>query len=72
MESSSPEELLIAELGAIDLHHGVHSADPPCTELEVFGTRLTDAAKQALVAYGFAEFHENSTGFTAIRCQLAT
>ena len=72
MESSSPEELLIAELASIDLHHGEHSADPPYTELEVLGTRLTDAARQALAAYGFAEFHENSTGFTAIRCEPAT
>ena len=71
-ESSSADELLIAELDSIDLHHGVHSADPPYTELEVLGARLTDTAKQALAAYGFAKFHENSIGFTAIRCEPAT
>lgn len=67
MESSTPEELLIAELDSIDLHHGAYSADPPYVALEVLGTRLTDSAKQALAAYGFTEFQENSTGFTAIR-----
>jgi hypothetical protein len=71
-QSSSPDELLIGELDSIDLHHGVHSADPPYTQLEVLGTQLTDTAKRALAAYGFAEFHENSTGFTAIRCEPAT
>jgi hypothetical protein len=72
MESSSPEQLLIAELDTIDLHHGAYSADPPYGVLEVFGTRLTEHAKHALRAYGFAEFHEESTGFTAFRSEPAT
>lgn len=67
MESSSPEELLIGKLDSIDLHHGVNSTDPPYCVLEVVGTRLTNVAKDALVAFGFEEFRENSTGFTAIR-----
>ena len=72
MESSSPEELLIEELDSIDLHHGAHSADPPYTVLEILGTRLTDRAKDALAVWGFAEFHEHSTGFTAYRRESAT
>jgi hypothetical protein len=72
VESSSPEELLIAELDSIDLHHGPYSADRPYTVLEILGTRLTDSAKQALAEYGFAKFQENPTGFTAIRCEPAT
>lgn len=72
MESSSPDELLIEELDSVDLHHGVHSADPPYAVLEVLGTQLTDSAKHALAAYGFEEFHENSTGFTAIRREPVT
>ena len=44
-ESSSADELLIAELDSIDLHHGVHSATTPYTELEVLGARLTDTAQ---------------------------
>ncbi len=72
MESSTPEELLIAELDSIDLHHGAYSADPPYAVLEVLGTRLTDSVKHSLAACGFEEFRENSTGFTAIRCEPAT
>ena len=67
MESSSPEELLIAELDSIDLHHGVYSADPPYAVIEVLGARLTDSAKHALAAYGFNEFQETPGGFAAIR-----
>jgi hypothetical protein len=40
--------------------------------LEVLGTRLTDSAKHALAAYGFEEFHENPSGFTAIRREPVT
>ncbi|HTS12932.1 MAG TPA: hypothetical protein VMH00_12500 [Candidatus Limnocylindrales bacterium] len=70
MEASSPEELLIAKLDSIDLHHGAHSADPPYAVLEVLGTRLTDRAKHALAAYGFDEFHEDPSGFRAMRLEL--
>lgn len=72
MESSSAEELLIAELDSINMHHGGYSADPPYTVLEILGTPLTDSAKDALAAYAFEEFHEDSTGFTAIRREPAT
>jgi hypothetical protein len=72
IESSSPEELLIEELDSIDLHHGTYSAKPPYAVLEVLGTRLTDSAKHALAAYGFEEFHENPSGFTAIRREPVT
>jgi hypothetical protein len=67
MEASNPEEMLIAELDAIDLHHGPHSADPPYTLIEVLGTALTDNAKNALAQYGFDNFQENSGGFIATR-----
>src|SRR5713226_8715809 len=33
----SPEQLLLSELETIDLHHGIYSADPPYTVLEVRG-----------------------------------
>jgi hypothetical protein len=67
MESSSPEEMLIARLDSIELHHGSHSADPPYTLMEVHGTPLTDDVRSGLAAYGFNEFQESSTGFTATR-----
>jgi hypothetical protein len=69
VDSSSPEDILLAELDSIDLHHGIYSADPPYTILEVLGTPLTARAKAELSAYGFNEFHSNSAGFTATRPQ---
>jgi hypothetical protein len=67
MEASSPEQMLIAELGAIELHHGPDSANPPFTLIEVLGTPLTDNTKNALIQYGFDNFQENSIGFIATR-----
>jgi hypothetical protein len=66
-DSSSPEDLLVAELDSIDLHHGSYSADPPYTAIEVLGTPLTERVRNELSAYGFNEFHTNSAGFTAQR-----
>jgi hypothetical protein len=66
-ESSSQEDLLVAELDTIDLHHGSQSANPPYTILEVVGTELTDRIKAELSQYGFDEFHPSSAGFCAVR-----
>ena len=38
----SAENALINNLGTIDLHHGVYSADPPYTVIEVIGTVITE------------------------------
>jgi len=65
--SLSPEELLLSHLDTIELHHGSHSADPPYTVIEVFGTQLTANAKNVLSEYGFTVFQVTSTGFTASR-----
>ena len=64
---SRPEENLLGELPAIDLHHGPESADPPYTEIEVLGTLLTTGIKTALAAYGFIEFSTTTDGFRAFR-----
>src|SRR6267154_6155979 len=41
-KSSSPEELLVSQIDTIDLHHGVHSANPPYTVVEAIGASITD------------------------------
>jgi hypothetical protein len=64
---SSPEDILLAELETIDLHHGSYSANPPYTILEVVGAPLSAKTKNEMSAYGFNEFQVNSTGFTARR-----
>ncbi len=70
-ESSTPEELLLNEIYMIDLHHGIHSADPPYTALEVIGVDLTPRIKDGLAAYGFDEFQNNLVGFVARRQESA-
>ena len=67
LNSLSPEEMLLGHLDTIELHHGSHSADPPYTVIEVFGTQLTANTKSVLSEYGFNAFHITSTGFTASR-----
>jgi hypothetical protein len=67
VDSLSPEDLLLAELDTIDLHHGSCSAHPPYTVLEVLGTPLTSKVRNELSAYKFNQFHENSAGFAAKR-----
>jgi hypothetical protein len=68
-ESSSSEDLLLGELGTIDLHHGRYSANPPYTVIEVVGTPLTTKVKDELSEYGFNEFYPASVGFTARRSE---
>jgi hypothetical protein len=63
----SPEQNLLDELSTIDLHHGPLSADPPYMQIQVVGTGLTDAVRQALADYGFDEFKEIAEGFEAAR-----
>jgi hypothetical protein len=63
----SAEDNLLSHLDTIELHHGVYSADPPYTVLEVFGTQLTDSAKNVLFEYGFDKFQITSTGFVTSR-----
>lgn len=66
-ESLSPENLLVSQLDAIDLHHGTYSASPPYTILEAFGVPLGDRIKAELSGFGFNEFDITATGFCAVR-----
>jgi hypothetical protein len=63
----SPENALIQELGTIDLHHGVYSANPPYTVLDVIGTGVSDRVKERLAEFGFDQLEQTPEGFRAIR-----
>ena len=58
---------LIARLNDIDLHHGVYSATPPYTILEVVGTQLSERLKSEMKEYGFNDFRQTRDGFIATR-----
>jgi hypothetical protein len=66
-DESSPEEALIQELETIDLHHGVHSANPPYTVVEVIGSGISDRIRERFSEFGFDQFEPTSEGFRATR-----
>jgi hypothetical protein len=66
-EDSSPEDILINELDEIDLHHGVHSANPPYTVIEVIGAGINGKVKESLSKFGFDQFKAMPQGFRATR-----
>jgi hypothetical protein len=66
-EDRSPEQVLIDEIGTIDEHHGIYSADPPYTVIRVVGSALTPEVRQVLERFGFDCFTINSGGFDAVR-----
>lgn len=41
LEGESPEAMCARIAGDVDVHHGEFSHDPPWTEIEVFGVKLT-------------------------------
>jgi hypothetical protein len=66
-ETSSPEEMLIGSMAAIELHHGVYSADPPYTAICVIGTMVTPQLRHMLGTFGFDSFLPTDDGFRAVR-----
>jgi hypothetical protein len=63
----SAEDRLLAELYAIDLHHGPYSSPSPYTEIAVKGARPTADVRADLSKFGFSDFRETEDGFTARR-----
>src|SRR5205085_4396931 len=61
------EEILLNELGTIDLHHGEHSASPPYSVLEVIGCGVSEDIRQALEQVGFSVESVSEESFTAVR-----
>ena len=67
VETASPEDIFLAELETIDLHHGRYSGDLPYTVLQVIGASLSTRIKDKLSAYGFDRFRETPEGFKSRR-----
>ncbi len=65
--AASAEDTLSNTIGEIDLHHGVYSANPPYTVLNVIGTSITDRLRDELSEYGLDHFHLSGSGFRAVR-----
>ena len=63
----SPEEAFLGQLGNVDLHHGVHSAWPPFSLLEVVGCLPSEEVRSALAEFGFSVSFISPEGFSARR-----
>lgn len=68
-ESVSAEDLLLAELDTVDLHHGPYSSASSYTEIAVKGTRPTANVRAGLLEFGFTDFTDTEDGFIARRTQ---
>lgn len=61
------DSLLLGILDQVDLHHGQYSADPPYSEIEIYGVGLSGAIEHALRDLGFASFLPTTDGVFASR-----
>jgi hypothetical protein len=69
---ATAEEILLAQLDTIDLHHGELSADAPWNTAIVYGVKLTPTLREAFRLIGFEEFIPTTDGFVARRKELRT
>ena len=63
----SPEDVLIANLDTIELHHGEYSATVPYSILEVVGASRSSKIEAELAEYGFNCLEDTPEGFRATR-----
>jgi hypothetical protein len=63
----TPEDWLISELGAIDLHHGEYSHNPPWSVLNAVGVPWSDRIARGLAQFGFTHHADTELGFEARR-----
>jgi hypothetical protein len=66
-DDCSPENAFINELETIDIHHGVYSANPPYTIVEVIGTQISNEIRNKLSQFGFNQLEITQQGFRAVR-----
>ena len=64
---ASPAQTLFNNMETINLHHGVYSANPAYTAVNVIGCNLTSEIQEFLAAFGFNSFKRTNHGFQATR-----
>jgi hypothetical protein len=65
--AGSSNDDVLEQIDSIDLHHGVYSADPPYSEIEVIGAAPSDEVIRRLEELGFRVNGTTAKGFTAVR-----
>lgn len=66
-DKESPEDACARIAGDVDEHHGEFAQDPPWSELEVFGVKLSDKLMEAFNAIGATSFEPTPDGFICRR-----
>jgi hypothetical protein len=66
-DDDSGSETCLKLLDTIDLHHGVYSAVPQYSVLEIVGAPLSRSVRGAIEALGFSRFESTADGFRALR-----
>ena len=66
-DDDSGSETCLKMLDTIDLHHGLYSAGPQYSVLEIVGAPLCRSVRGAIEALGFSRFELTADGFRALR-----
>jgi len=64
---ATPEDWLVSELSAIDLHYGEFSHDPPYSVLNIIGIKWSDRIQKGLNKLGFNLHKLTQEGFVAMK-----
>lgn len=62
-----PEDWLISQFSAIDLHHGKFSHTPPWSVLNVIGVGWSERIADELAQFGFTDHTDTALGFETTR-----
>jgi hypothetical protein len=66
-EGESTEEMCARIARDVDEHHGEFAHDPPWSEIEVYGVKLSGCLEDVFVQLGAAEFELSKKGFICRR-----
>lgn len=61
------EDLVVATIGTIDMHHGPEAEAFPFTILSVCGVKPSPAIRETLRTYGLTELRDTPDGFVATK-----
>ena len=66
-ERETPEQMCVRLATDLDDHHGEFGHEPPWSEIEVFGAKLTDEVRQTFRDLGVTVFEVTQDGFRCLR-----
>ncbi len=70
-EQESPEEICARIVGDVDEHHNEFAHDPPWSEIEVFGVKLSPRLQDVFMEIGATAFEGTPNGFIGRRAPEA-